>query len=338
MGTGLTMSKSILSWTCVALALAGVSVLTGHPRWIPFAVGLVLIAAAIATAIAARIVSKADEPSGKRVSNDLVALSAAAVIAVYAAGFHRTKAANDEFEAQRARHRTPRPVPAEVMPPAKAQPAPVQGPPLVAMNAPAAAPVQARLSTPPAASASPQSLVAKNSAHPAATPASATQLKSPPPSANIALPAALGEATPSESPVTAGPVQPVAQAPAASPVPVSIPGQVPAPSSVASTSPAPLAEIPLMPKLKYKDGTFLGWGRSAHGNIQASVMIENGRISQAVIARCETAYSCDWIAKLPGQVLSRQDPGVDVVSGASDSSYAFQDAVSAALFKAQRGE
>jgi len=93
-----------------------------------------------------------------------------------------------------------------------------------------------------------------------------------------------------------------------------------------------------MPKLKYKDGTFLGWGRSAHGNIQASVIIENGRISQANIARCETAYSCDWIAKLPGQVISRQDPGTDVVGGASDSSYAFQDAVSAALFKAQRGE
>ena len=94
-----------------------------------------------------------------------------------------------------------------------------------------------------------------------------------------------------------------------------------------------------MPKLLYKDGTFLGWGRSAHGNIQAQVIVQNGRISSTAIARCETAYSCDWIAKLPTQVVATQDPQtIDIVTGASDSSYAFQDAVTAALFKAQRGE
>jgi uncharacterized protein with FMN-binding domain len=331
------MSKSILSWTGVALALTGVSIVSGHPTWIPFAVGVVLIAAAIAFAVAARAVSKADEPSGKRVSNDLVALSAAAVIAVYAAGFHRTKAANDEFEAQRSRHRAPRPVPAEMMPPSSAQSAPAPAP-LYAIDAPVAAATPTQL--PPAAVSAPQPMFAKNSV-PASSAAAAAPSQNIAPSVTGSPAASIAETAQSESlaPVAA-PAQ-TAPAAAPSPVPASIPGQVPAPSNVASTSAAPAptpSEIPLMPKLKYKDGSFLGWGRSAHGNIQASVVIENGRISQTVIARCETAYSCDWIARLPGQVLSRQDPAVDVVSGASDSSYAFQDAVSAALFKAQRGE
>ena len=82
----------------------------------------------------------------------------------------------------------------------------------------------------------------------------------------------------------------------------------------------------------------MGWGRCAHGRIQASVVIKDGRIASAEIARCETAYSCDVIAALPGKVLMSQDSNVDGVTGATDSSYAFQDAVAAAMFRGQRGE
>jgi uncharacterized protein with FMN-binding domain len=335
------MSKSILSWAGVALVLAGFAVVTGHPAWASLTVGAVLILAGVSAAIAARIQSRRnDEPSGKRVSNDLVTLSAAAVIAVYAAGFHRTKAAADEFEAQRARRHTPRPIAAEVMQTSPSQAAAAQAPPMVAMamSSSAQAPMQS-----PAPAASPQQpALAKNSARPSS--GDPKNLSAGAVSAPVA-PAA-GEASQSEAgPPYSAPAQPAPQTTPAAPVspqiPATIPGQVPAPASVVAAAGAPVApasEIPLMPRLKYKDGTFLGWGRSAHGNIQASVVIENGRISTTAIARCETAYSCDWIARLPGQVISRQDPGIDVVSGASDSSYAFQDAVSAALFKAQRGE
>ncbi len=82
-----------------------------------------------------------------------------------------------------------------------------------------------------------------------------------------------------------------------------------------------------------KDGTFLGWGYSQHGDIQAVVEIQNGRIVSAQIAQCNTRYSCDVIDKLPPQVVARQSADVDYVSGATESANAFYDAVIEALAK-----
>jgi uncharacterized protein with FMN-binding domain len=84
-----------------------------------------------------------------------------------------------------------------------------------------------------------------------------------------------------------------------------------------------------------RDGTFLGWGYSRHGDIQASVEIQNGRIVSAVIAQCLTRYSCDVIDKLPPQVAARQSAEVDHVSGATESADAFYDAIVDALSKAK---
>jgi uncharacterized protein with FMN-binding domain len=85
----------------------------------------------------------------------------------------------------------------------------------------------------------------------------------------------------------------------------------------------------------YRDGTYLGWGRSRHGDIQASVIIEGGRIASATIAQCLTRYSCAVIAALPPQVALRQSPDVDYVSGATQSANAFYSAVVEALSKAR---
>jgi len=79
----------------------------------------------------------------------------------------------------------------------------------------------------------------------------------------------------------------------------------------------------------------LGWGTSRHGDIQAQVVIENGRIAAATIAQCLTRYSCSVIAKLPPQVAERQSPEVDYVSGATQSANAFYYAVVEALAKAK---
>jgi uncharacterized protein with FMN-binding domain len=84
-----------------------------------------------------------------------------------------------------------------------------------------------------------------------------------------------------------------------------------------------------------KDGTFLGWGSSRHGDIQASVEIQNGRIVSAQIAQCLTRYSCDVIDKLPPEVVARQSADVDYVSGATESADAFYDAIADALAKAK---
>ena len=97
----------------------------------------------------------------------------------------------------------------------------------------------------------------------------------------------------------------------------------------AAPPPAPAGEA------QFKDGTYLGWGYCRHGDIQASVVIEGGRITSATVARCLTRYSCSWIEPIYPQVVSRQSPEVDYVSGATESTDAFHDAVADALSKAK---
>jgi uncharacterized protein with FMN-binding domain len=75
-------------------------------------------------------------------------------------------------------------------------------------------------------------------------------------------------------------------------------------------------------------------GSSRHGDIQASVVIQDGQIVSAEIARCLTRYPCSWIVHLPQQVVSKQSTKVDYVSGATESSDAFFDAVAQALSQA----
>jgi uncharacterized protein with FMN-binding domain len=98
-------------------------------------------------------------------------------------------------------------------------------------------------------------------------------------------------------------------------------------------TPAPVQAAAAAPQ--YKDGAYTGWGTSRHGDIQATVTIENGRIAAAVISQCLTRYSCSWVAHLQGQVVTRQSPEVDYVSGATQSTNAFYYAVVEALSKAK---
>jgi uncharacterized protein with FMN-binding domain len=101
-------------------------------------------------------------------------------------------------------------------------------------------------------------------------------------------------------------------------------------SAAGSVDPAPPA-----PKSQYRDGTYSGWGTSRHGDIQATVVIEDGRIASATITQCLTRYSCSIIDRLQGQVVTRQSPEVDYVSGATQSTDAFYYAVVEALSKAK---
>jgi uncharacterized protein with FMN-binding domain len=107
---------------------------------------------------------------------------------------------------------------------------------------------------------------------------------------------------------------------------------VAAPAAVEASPPVTPAPTPTP---AWKDGTYLGWGTSRHGNIQAEVVIERGRIASATIAQCRTRYSCSVIEKLPPEVAQRQSPDVDYVSGATQSADAFYFAVVDALSKAK---
>jgi uncharacterized protein with FMN-binding domain len=103
----------------------------------------------------------------------------------------------------------------------------------------------------------------------------------------------------------------------------------------AAVAPSTAAPIEAALTHSWKNGTFIGWGFSRHGNIEATVVIEGGRVARAFISQCRTRYSCGVIGTLPPQVVERQGPDVDYVSGATESADAFYEAVTAALAKAK---
>jgi uncharacterized protein with FMN-binding domain len=142
--------------------------------------------------------------------------------------------------------------------------------------------------------------------------ARAPAIKSPSPAPT---PAAAIESAPTPAPT-----------PTIIPTPTSTPTPVPTPAVAPTPTPAPAA---------FKDGTFSGWGGSRHGDIEATVVIESGRITSAYISQCRTRYSCSVVAHLQGQVVARQSAEVDYVSRATDSANAFYYAVVNALAKAK---
>jgi uncharacterized protein with FMN-binding domain len=228
----------------------------------------------------------------KKISNGLLTLSSAAILAVYAAGYERTNPAAERFEAQLAQRRAPLPVVERL----------------------AAAP------TPPAAvlPTLPSDVKTRPEPRPEATvpnrkapTAAAEEPNQPPVVSETSIPA------PAIEPAPVAPVAPISTAPVA--------------ETAADHPQAPAAA----PQPHYKDGVYLAWGYSRHGNIQAFVRIEGGRIINAGIERCETRWSCDLVAHLPGQVIKRQSAEVDFVSGATQSGDAFYGAIFNALAQAK---
>lgn len=137
-------------------------------------------------------------------------------------------------------------------------------------------------------------------------------------------------AAPEARPATPQPARKAAAKKAASPPPPPPPSAVPTilsvpleetPELTARTSPPP-ESLPT-PAQKWRDGTYTGWGQSFHGDIEARVVIREGRIVEAGIATCGTRYDCNVIDKLINQPVQRQRAQVDNVSGASESSDAY---------------
>ncbi len=259
--------------------------------------------------------SGSSQPSGssKKVANSLVALSGAAVLAVYSAGFVRTRSAANRFELLAADRMPARSGyekyrgSANGLPASAGDPGPIPTP----MQPSGAEREMARRMKPP-------------EPPPLAFSSSTTEPKANQPAA----------------PATAEEPAPTASAPLAVAelkIEVPAPSQVSAPAPVPPPAPAaPVAVAPEAPaRATWKDGTYYGWGTSRHGNIQAAVVIEGGRIASATIAQCRTRYSCSVIDKLPPEVAQRQSPDVDYVSGATQSANAFYYAVVEALAQAK---
>jgi uncharacterized protein with FMN-binding domain len=232
----------------------------------------------------------AQDGSTKKVANSLVAMSCGAVLAVYTAGYVRTRSAVEQFEAQAAERRAADPVPQRIEAPGIAER------------------FRPRAPEPPA----------EFSSRPTVDRGRTLRLTAPPESPQI-----------------------IADLRDNSPAPTAIESPVPPPVASVTTPPAveappPAAPAPApIPAAAWKDGTYLGWGTSRHGDIQAEVVIEGGRIASATIAQCRTRYSCSVIDRLPPEVAQRQSPDVDYVSGATQSANAFYFAVADALSRAK---
>jgi uncharacterized protein with FMN-binding domain len=236
--------------------------------------------------------------SGGKISNSLVALSSAAVLTVYAAGYVRTRSAAERFAVEAADLRTAVP---------SAGAAATAAPPREFVDAVKTAETAPTVPAPPG----PKSVT---SAAPGGT-------VSPEPS-----PAPIADSTGAASPKEPAPPteEPTAPTPAAQTTNAT-------PADVDTKAAEPPAAPPVARQAQYKDGTYFGWGYSRHGDIQASVAVQDGRIVAAQITQCLTRYSCDVIDTLPSQVISRQNAFVDLISGATESANAFSNAIYRAL-------
>jgi uncharacterized protein with FMN-binding domain len=242
----------------------------------------------------------------------LVALSSAAILTVYGAGYMKTRAAAERFSDEPAQRRPMQPLPATA-----------NGPAEPAASAAPSAPVVTT-----AATAAPAPEVSEPIA-----PAPAAEAVAPKPSAPVAGAATSKPVAPSTTPATPSATTAAAPAPVA---PAPLPAANAAELALTTLPATTLAAAAAAQASPYVDGTYLGWGTCRHGDIQAEVVIAGGKIASAKVAQCLTRYSCSWIAPLPPQVVQRQSPETDYVSGATQSTNAFYYAVVEALAVAKR--
>lgn len=239
--------------------------------------------------------------SNKKVANSLVAVSSAAVMAVYAAGYTRTRSAADQLEGQSAERR-----PAMPRPPRTTSP--------VADFSPTA--ISAVAGAPSAAHDAAEKPVLMASVNPAPVKKADASDEAP-------------------APATTTSTQPE-PAPVASPAPAPVAAPAPAVTQVALTpAQAALKAVIDAAAPPWKDGVYEGWGTCRHGDLSVNVVIEGGKITAAPVNKCLTRYSCDIIDKLPPQVVQKQSPDVSYVSGATQSTDAYYWAVVVALGKAK---
>jgi uncharacterized protein with FMN-binding domain len=98
----------------------------------------------------------------------------------------------------------------------------------------------------------------------------------------------------------------------------------------------------LTPSGTYRNGTFAGSVQDAfYGNIQVQIVISNGKLSDVVFLqypndnRTSQYVNSQALAILKQEAITAQNSNVDIVSGASASSRAFQQSLASALAQAK---
>lgn len=93
--------------------------------------------------------------------------------------------------------------------------------------------------------------------------------------------------------------------------------------------------VPTAAPSPYKDGSYTGSGNSRHGGMEVKVVIKEGKITSANVTSCGTRYPCSDVDQLISAAVSKQSVPANHVSGASDSSQAYKQALTSALKQAK---
>jgi uncharacterized protein with FMN-binding domain len=116
----------------------------------------------------------------------------------------------------------------------------------------------------------------------------------------------------------------------------------PTPGSSSSNLPTPTASPTSKPRGQYKDGSFTGSVQDAfYGNIQIQAVISSGRITAVNFLqfpndnRTSQYVNSQADPMLAQEAIQKQSASVDIVSGASASSQAFQASLADALNQAK---
>ena len=120
-------------------------------------------------------------------------------------------------------------------------------------------------------------------------------------------------------------------------------GSSPPPSAPAPTQTLAQTSVPSQPSGQYIDGTYTGPVVNAYyGYVQVQATVSNGRISDVQFLqypndRSTSRYiNSQAMPILASEAVQAQSASVDGVSGASDTSAAFEQSLSSALGQAKR--
>ncbi len=132
--------------------------------------------------------------------------------------------------------------------------------------------------------------------------------------------------------------------PAPTPVPAPAPAPVPAPSPAPAPTPTPVVTPPAPAPSTgiYKDGSYTGPVTDAYyGNVQVQATIQGGKLTNVQFLQypndrgTSIRINGQAMPMLTQEAIQAQSANVDIVSGATQTSEAFQQSLAAALANAK---
>ncbi len=133
--------------------------------------------------------------------------------------------------------------------------------------------------------------------------------------------------------------------PSSNPQATPVPSQAPSSSGSTAATPSPVPVGPQMMQKRmgqYKDGTYTGSVQDAfYGNIQVQAVVSGGRITAVNFLQYPNDNGTSQYINsqadpmLAQEAIQAQNANVDIISGASDSSMAFQASLTDALSQAK---